>query len=583
MKAQPHQTSRPSILALILVTLFLALNFQLYAQNTVFTYQGRVTANGTNFNGTGQFKFALVTSTNFSRQATAVANPPSGGFITIINVTSGGNGYVTPPAVTISGGGGANATAHANVSGGVVTGILVDNPGSGYSSTPLVTVAAPPPNITYVTFWSNDNTSVAGSEPAAAVNVAVNGGLFTVVLGDNTVPNMAVLSAAVFAQPNLQLRIWFNDGINGFAVLNPAQNLTPSPYAIQAANAITANTATTAASANSVAAGNIVGTLARSQLPASLVTNNQGGLNLSGTFTGNVAGNGGALSNLSANTLVLGNFNLAISGWGNRTYGGLNFPAGLDDVIGVSPGAAHSLAVRSNGTVVAWGRGMTNDPNAGADYGQAIVPPGLSNVAGVFGGYLHSLALRSNGTVVAWGAGATTNDPTSSVDFGQAMVPPGLSNVMAVSAGLVHNLALLSNRTVVAWGAGTTYDPSNFVHSGQSIVPPGLSNVVAVSAGGIHSLALRANGTIVSWGGGMSNNPSDGVNYGQGIVPPGLNNIAGIAAGYLHSVALRSNGTVVAWGAGSIIDTNDTIQAGQARSEERRVGKECRSRWSPYH
>ena len=23
--------------------------------------------------------------------------------------------------------------------------------------------------------------------------------------------------------------------------------------------------------------------------------------------------------------------------------------------------------------------------------------------------------------------------------------------------------------------------------------------------------------------------------------------------------------------------------AGQARSEERRVGKECRSRWSPYH
>ena len=24
-------------------------------------------------------------------------------------------------------------------------------------------------------------------------------------------------------------------------------------------------------------------------------------------------------------------------------------------------------------------------------------------------------------------------------------------------------------------------------------------------------------------------------------------------------------------------------QAGQTRSEERRVGKECRSRWSPYH
>jgi hypothetical protein len=35
----------------------------LHAQNTVFTYQGRVTDNGTNFTGAGQFEFALVTST----------------------------------------------------------------------------------------------------------------------------------------------------------------------------------------------------------------------------------------------------------------------------------------------------------------------------------------------------------------------------------------------------------------------------------------------------------------------------------------------------------------------------------------
>ena len=31
-----------------------------------------------------------------------------------------------------------------------------------------------------------------------------------------------------------------------------------------------------------------------------------------------------------------------------------------------------------------------------------------------------------------------------------------------------------------------------------------------------------------------------------------------------------------------LIDIN-TIQKGTTRSEERRVGKECRSRWSPYH
>ena len=30
-------------------------------------------------------------------------------------------------------------------------------------------------------------------------------------------------------------------------------------------------------------------------------------------------------------------------------------------------------------------------------------------------------------------------------------------------------------------------------------------------------------------------------------------------------------------------DMKDPVETGPIRSEERRVGKECRSRWSPYH
>src|SRR3989442_7279525 len=53
-------------------------------------------------------------------------------------------------------------------------------------------------------------------------------------------------------------------------------------------------------------------------------------------------------------------------------------------------------------------------------------------------------------------------------------------------------------------------------------------------------------------------------------IPTGiLTNVVAITGGAGHSLALRQDGTVVAWG--------------DNRSEERRVGKECRSRWSPYH
>lgn len=233
-----------SLLAICLGNAPLAL-----AQNTVISYQGRVLDNGTNFNGIGQFKFALVTSTNFNRQATATATI-SGGFVTIYTVTFGGSGYTVAPAVTISGGGGSGASATAHLTGGAVTSITVNNPGNGsYTTAPTVSIAPPPANIAYTTYWSNDGTSSAGSEPAAAVGVSVASGLFTVGLGDTALANMAGINASLFLQPNLQLRIWFNDGLSGFAALSPVQSLTPTPYAAFANRATSAATATNATSA----------------------------------------------------------------------------------------------------------------------------------------------------------------------------------------------------------------------------------------------------------------------------------------------------------------------------------------------
>ena len=208
----------------------------LHAQNTVVTYQGRITANGTNFGSLGQFKFALVTSSNAAVTATATAGL-SGAFVTSYTVTAGGNGYVTAPAITITGGGGAGASAIAIVSGGMVTAINPVQAGSGYVSPPTVTVAPPPDTIVYTTYWSNDGTSSAGSEPGSATATSVANGLFTIGLGDTALANMAALSPAIFIQPDLRLRIWFNNGVNGFAVLNPAPPLTAAPYAGQAYSA----------------------------------------------------------------------------------------------------------------------------------------------------------------------------------------------------------------------------------------------------------------------------------------------------------------------------------------------------------
>ena len=204
-------------------------------------YQGRVAVGTTNFEGTGQFKFALVgPDLNLSQQATASAfvlnGGPNSGQVFFISLTLPGNGYVAAPAVTFTDATGTGATAVATVSFGAVTGIQLTNGGSGYSQNPTVTIAPPPPNIFTQRFWSNDGVGpqpLPGEsiEPTTVVSLPVTKGLYSVLLGDSTISNMADIPTQIFSFAyNLRLRVWFNDGTHGFQVLSPDQRLAPAVY-----------------------------------------------------------------------------------------------------------------------------------------------------------------------------------------------------------------------------------------------------------------------------------------------------------------------------------------------------------------
>ena len=119
----------------------------------LLNYQGRIAVNGTNFTGTGQFKFALVD-------------------------------------------GGTNVAAQ--------------------------------------TFWSNDGSSSSGGQPTASVPLPVTKGLYSVLLGDTTLSNMTALTASIFTNTDVRLRVWFNNGVTGFQLLTPDQRLAAVGYAIMA-------------------------------------------------------------------------------------------------------------------------------------------------------------------------------------------------------------------------------------------------------------------------------------------------------------------------------------------------------------
>ena len=198
----------------------------------LLNYQGRVSVNGTNFTGNGQFKFALINNSS-SASRTASGNAAlSYGFLVNVTVTDGGAGYITAPSVTATGGGGSGAVLVAQISGGVVTNVVVSSSGSGYTSAPSIQFSGPP--ATYASLWSNDGTSVNGSQPSAAVVLGVTNGLYSVLLGNTTVGNMTALSATVFTNSDVRLRVWFNDGLNGFQQLTPDQRIAAVGYALMA-------------------------------------------------------------------------------------------------------------------------------------------------------------------------------------------------------------------------------------------------------------------------------------------------------------------------------------------------------------
>jgi hypothetical protein len=144
----------------------------------------------------------------------------------------------------------------------------------------------------------------------------------------------------------------------------------------------------------------------------------------------------------------------------------------LRDVTAIAAGSYHNLALKRDGTVVAFGNN---------DFGQTNVPSGLQNVVAISGGYHHSLALKADGSLVTWGG--TDNE------FGVTNVPPNLTNLVAIAAGGLHSLALGRQSL-----SGSTVRPSNPVYANHTF-----SVSVQTKPGKSYSLEFKNLPTDPAW------------------------------------------------------------------------------------
>ncbi|MHC4717972.1 MAG: RCC1 domain-containing protein, partial [Planctomycetota bacterium] len=239
----------------------------------------------------------------------------------------------------------------------------------------------------------------------------------------------------------------------------------------------------------------------------------------------------------------------------------------LTGATAVAAGGWHTVAVKS-GTVWAWGDNSHGQLGDGTETDSPtpvqVVGPGglgfLGGVAAIVAGNWHTVALKADGTVWAWGAnwacqlgdGTDIYSPTP-----VQVVDPGgvgyLTGVTAISAGVWHTVALKADGTVWAWGenvygqlgdGGTTRSSTPV-----QVVGPGgsgfLTGVTAIDAGGTHTVALKDDGTVWAWGFNDDGELGDGTQTDSAtpvqVVGPGgsgyLTGVTAVAAGIDHTGA----------------------------------------------
>jgi len=222
--------------------------------------------------------------------------------------------------------------------------------------------------------------------------------------------------------------------------------------------------------------------------------------------------------------------------------------------LSVAAGSTHTLGIRQDGSVWAWGDNQYGQLGDGtSDLRVAPVRILDGGVAAVVAGRSHSLARLASGEVFAW-----ANEFGARLGNGGAPCPapcPGPPGLWAaLAAGNLHTLGLRPDGTLWAWGLNDSGQLGN--EDSFNVVQPvqigADNNWSQISAGDQHSLALRVDGSLWAWGDQSSGQLGLGVAFGPPVYVPTRvgqeNDWAAIASGPSHNLALKRDGTLWSWG-----------------------------------
>ncbi|HYV28071.1 MAG TPA: galactose oxidase, partial [Candidatus Eisenbacteria bacterium] len=257
-------------------------------------------------------------------------------------------------------------------------------------------------------FWSNDGVSTDGSEPKYSVPINVLNGLFSILLGDDMLPNMFPIPPTVFTNSHVALRIWFNDGTNAFARLAPDQRISAVGYAMIAESVPDGSITSTKLADGAVTAAKLTdASITSAKLAPGAVSSNLMSSGQSGV------GSGGIVFSLDANSaslMSIGFRNIGSMPW-NQEHWQIR-------ANGPGPRFAHTM-VWSGAEMLAWGGGVAGQfLNTGGRYNPATDSWQPITTTGAPAGRWFHQAVWTGTEMLVWGGRAAFSSSQSNQNDG---------------------------------------------------------------------------------------------------------------------------------------------------------------------